>query len=375
MTDDFAGDLARLANKLQNSPLRATVAAAAGAKQKVRVNGIQLLTLAVNTDLNAGVAAELPAAVSAALAGQPRPLARLVALSRLGSDGAALGVNLAVAIATTCADGVFPWARSTPVADRPALLDSAVSALASTATAPFGSWAALAGSAALCKSWPPSQVEAPAVASGPLPDIPVLILAGSRDTRTPLTNARTVAKQFPRSRLLIVNGAGHSLSSSSVCALTFVFTWVAGLERGACPRQLPVLAPLGPFESPSAAKTRPLNPTETFAGAKATLQEAEAAFLTTFGSEKQLNGLLGGTLTPVHSDDPLAFTFKLSGYRNVAGVALTGTIKYQPFSPTRWSGSVGVSGSGAAKGVLAAEGGRLTGTLGRKHVSARTAAG
>jgi hypothetical protein len=200
----------------------------------------------------------------------------------------------------------------------------------------------------------------------------VLILAGSRDTRTPLVDAREVAKQFPKSHLLVVNGAGHSLSSSSVCALTFVFTWVAGLERGACPRQLPVLAPLGPFE-PASAKTGPLGPTATFAGAKATLQEAEAAFLATFGSEKRLNGLLGGTLTPVHSDDPLAFTFKLAGYRNVTGVSLTGTVEYRPFSRSPWSGSVGVTGTRAAKGTLAAEDGRLTGSLGATHVSGRTA--
>jgi hypothetical protein len=338
----------------------------------VRIDGLALLTLGIETDLNPGVAAELPSAVSAALAGQPLPLERLAALTNIANASGVFGINLAVEVATTCADGPFPWPTTTPVADRAAILDSALLALTPAATAPFGRWAALISNAAACKSWP-APSSGTVVERGALPNVPVLILAGSRDTRTPQIDARALARQFPKSRLLIVNGAGHSLFTSSVCAVTYAVAFLAGKEHGPCPRQVPMLAPLGPFATTSSSATGSLTPAQTFFAAKFTLQEAEASWLVTQGTDRKLHGLLGGTLTPIPPDDLAASSFKFTGYSAVAGVRLTGTISYRSLASARWSGYVAVNGPRAAQGRLSVDDGRLTGDLGGKHVSGRTA--
>ena len=49
----------------------------------------------------------------------------------------------------------------------------------------------------------------------PLPDVPVLILAGTHDLSTPLVWARAEARDAPRGQLVIVPGAGHSVQTKA----------------------------------------------------------------------------------------------------------------------------------------------------------------
>ena len=66
---------------------------------------------------------------------------------------------------------------------------------------------------ALCDLWPhgqPSRASGP----GPLPDVPVLLLEGEDDLRTPVENARLVAASFPRSKLVVAPATGHSALGS-----------------------------------------------------------------------------------------------------------------------------------------------------------------
>src|SRR5438094_151655 len=97
-----------------------------------------------------------------------------------------------------------------PVSQRAALLAAARNALAPGATGPFGKWATDIGPAALCLLWPP-QSRRPGVGSGPVPNVPVLVLAGERDLRTPASNAAAVAARFPQGHLLTAPGVGHSV--------------------------------------------------------------------------------------------------------------------------------------------------------------------
>lgn len=59
-------------------------------------------------------------------------------------------------------------------------------------TGPFGSWALQNGNAFVCVDWP-APVGGAALAAGPLPDVPVLVLSGDRDIRTPTANAVAIA--------------------------------------------------------------------------------------------------------------------------------------------------------------------------------------
>src|ERR671939_878036 len=82
-TPNFVGELVRLANRLGTRPLRGKVARPGGGTTTVTVRGADFLSgVVIDTDLNAGLAAELPAAVHAALRGKPRALLRLVQLDR-----------------------------------------------------------------------------------------------------------------------------------------------------------------------------------------------------------------------------------------------------------------------------------------------------
>ena len=82
-TPNFVGELVKLANRMAAHPVTGKVAKPSGGTRTVRASGFDFLGGAVlDSDLNAGLAAELPAAVHAALRGQTRPLLRLVQLDR-----------------------------------------------------------------------------------------------------------------------------------------------------------------------------------------------------------------------------------------------------------------------------------------------------
>ena len=94
----------------------------------------------LDSDLNAGLAAELPAAVHAALQGRSRPILRLVELDRETSVTSTEDLSMGLLAATVCDDGPFPWQPETPISERQALLAAARNALAPGATGPFGKW-------------------------------------------------------------------------------------------------------------------------------------------------------------------------------------------------------------------------------------------
>src|SRR5882724_11355363 len=208
-TSDFAGDVTALANRLAAKPLRAAVPEATGTTKQVRVDGVELLSMVIDADLNPGLAAELPAVVRAALRGSTTALARLADLHDNGNQEAAIDLSAALYAATVCRDGPFPWTPDTPVGARVALEQSALSALPPGAFGPFGLWAAQLGNADFCLGWP-SPAGGAALASGSLPNVPMLAVSGGLDLRTPTAGAASVVARFPQGRLLVVPGVGHS---------------------------------------------------------------------------------------------------------------------------------------------------------------------
>jgi hypothetical protein len=58
-----------------------------------------------------------------------------------------------------------------------------------------------------CLAWPPTP--RPASVAGAGPAVPVLVVVGREDLRTPLEEARAIAAQFPGARLLTVPRAGR----------------------------------------------------------------------------------------------------------------------------------------------------------------------
>ena len=362
-TPNFAGDVVTLANRLEAKPIQAKVLQPDGSLKTLRMTGEDLIFTVVNADLSPGLAAELPAAVHAARKGDPRPLVRLFEFSAETSLETAPELSAGLYAATTCDDGLFPWTPDTPIADRPALLKSAVSALPAGTFGPFGIWGARTGTAEMCLGWP-SPAGGARLAAGPLPDVPMLAVSGGFDMRTPTAGAVAVASQFPQGRVLVVPGVGHSVLGAdfSLCSQTAVRNWsVGGAVPPSCPRGHALVAPLGPFP---AAKT-PISPPATASTVAATIREAVAAWLQVGLSPnpQTLAGLYAGKLVPG------ADGFRLTRYAIAPGVELTGSLKIvRGALPFTVDGTVRVAGSAAAAGTLRVASSKISGVLGGSAV-------
>jgi hypothetical protein len=118
------------------------------------MTGEDVIGVIIDSDLNPGLQAALPAAIHAARIGYARPLLRLFDLDTRTSVLTAKQLSFGLYVATTCADGRFPWNPDTPPSARPPVLSAAVAALPDGTYGPFGTWAARLGSAYNCSLWP-----------------------------------------------------------------------------------------------------------------------------------------------------------------------------------------------------------------------------
>ena len=228
-TSNFAGDVAAVANALARTPARGVVRLRTGRSRNERMDGLDMLALVVDSDLNPGLAAALPAATHAARAGRMGALLRLHYLDIGGSSYTAEELSVGLNAATSCADGHFPWDPAAPVADRPAKLTAAISALPAGALGPFGSWATALGTAAFCLKWPSAAVATPPLGCGPAARRPGAraqrwlrhadadLERGGRDPKLPPRQAPRRAGRRAQRRQAPIN---------SFCAIRAVRSWV-----------------------------------------------------------------------------------------------------------------------------------------------------
>lgn len=366
-TPDFAGDVIAEANTLAATPARGSVLRANGKTKRDTLDGVGLLSLVVDADLNPGLAAELPAAIHAARLGNVTPLLRLHVLDVQVSQLSAPDLSAALYAATDCRDGPFPWPADSAPSARPALVRGAIAALPAGTFGPFGSWASDLGNASFCDTWP-SPSGGVNLSPGALPNIPVLALSGGFDMRTPTEGAQSVIAQFPQGKLVVVPGIGHSVVTTdpSGCAELAVRDWIVDPTTSpSCQRPAFLVAPLAAF--PRAIPTgRRASSKTTFTIASRTIAEAEAAWLlASFGGSKApIPGVASGTLTPADS------SAKLVGYGIVPGVTVSGTLKLgeRRGVTLTFQGQITVVGRSAARGTLQVLASGVHGTLGGKSV-------
>jgi len=370
--------LVRLANDLEAHPVSATLHLAPRlAPFPLVLDGDAVLSLAFESDLSSAVASQLPAAVDAALTGSMLPLERLVYLDTVENVTTEGDINFVLFLSTNCGDGPFPWSPNDAPATRRAALDAAIAALPPGAAGAFGQWALQSLRPWPCVDWPAPSGGA-ALGPGPLPDVPVLVLAGDRDIRTPTANAATIASRFRQGHVLVVPGAGHSVLNHSPCAASAVRTWLrGGAPPTGCARFTLYVPPVGAWRrsvaaTPAAAGVPGLAG-RTVAALVQTIHDAEDDWMLTRRSQETTTGLVGGRLTP----DPNG-VMRLQAYSSVAGLRVTGNIELRidpygdPIVPlTVQYGTLRVAGAGAARGTVTLTGNRLTGTLARRAVSAR----
>jgi pimeloyl-ACP methyl ester carboxylesterase len=153
-----------------------------------------------------------------AAGGDMRGLDRLAAAVRRGERAyKATDLSQGLHASTLCADTRAPWGgAAAPVAGRAQKLRAAAAAVD---PGPYDRATASGnGFARQCLYWPPTPVPLPDVAAD-LPNVPTLLLAGTKDLSTPLEWARAERAHAPGGRLLVVPGAGHSVQSQERAAV------------------------------------------------------------------------------------------------------------------------------------------------------------
>jgi pimeloyl-ACP methyl ester carboxylesterase len=380
-TRDPVADLAALVERLARGPLRGRVVGRRGRAGVRRLTRVDVFSILLAGDFDPTLRAAFPGSVRAALSGDATPLLRLRRRAfevdaeppppRLLSSG--------VYAATTCEESRLPWARATP--PDPGERHRQAAAYAATIPdgefEPFDRATALASDTLnLCERWPQAPA-APEFGPGPLPDVPVLLLEGEDDLRTPVENARRVADAFPRSSLVVAPATGHSALGSdfSGCAERAFSRFFGELSVPArCPR---ARRPFRPSPPPPRrlADVQPLQgasglPGRTLAAVKLTLRDVAEDSLTELIFDPHDPDIArGGGLRSGHYRIDEHSTLELDGVAFVPGVTISGRLEH--FGQRRERGRLRVSGGAAARGLLRLERQTARGTLGGRRVRAQ----
>jgi pimeloyl-ACP methyl ester carboxylesterase len=363
VTDPDAA-LAAAASRLQDGAVRGPLVSNTGRVRTVGVTESDLYAALTASDLDPVLRQGLPAAIASLASGDSAPLLHLSAL--LGSgDGDSGDVNTARLLATSCIEARLPWAPDSPVASRADALKAFVAAH-SEGFAPFSAKTVLASSVtALCEKWPPTPK--PETVSYLGPNVPVLVISGRADLRTPLEDARRTAAQYPNAKVLAVPGVGHSVltSDASGCAVKGLVAFLGAKTVAPCSKKTG-LAPLQNLSAPYAPATigalRPLRLSglagRTYSAVNVTLTGMGYDLAATFGTETGRSpGLRGGYVRISGA------ALELHDVEWIRGVRLSGRLG------SSGAGTLTVGGPAAAPGTVTFTKEGVSATLGGKSFS------
>lgn len=378
-TPDAVGDLQRLAAKLARRSISGGVYSGSGRRftATLGVNGLVNVLLA--GDFNPALRSELPGAVRSALKGDQQPILRLSAnsagLENFGSrvPGARLQTadagDDALYLATICEENAtFPWTRGAPVTQRAQEIAAAVNGQPAGAFGIFPAIVGLSGFGKTCLGW--SVASGAPAAPAPLPNIPVLILDGQEDLRTPIEDAQSVAARLPQAQFVPIPHTGHSVLTGDLtaCSQTALNTFLTGGVATQCTPSATIFAPGGraPRSLSAVPKARnlPSKAGRTLNALAASLNDARlhviGEAIATGGLPKAIGGLRGGSLRVKTQK-----VWQLRSYEFVPGVRISGTYR------SGGTSSFTFSGSSAARGAIrVSKSGRATGRLDGRRVNA-----
>jgi pimeloyl-ACP methyl ester carboxylesterase len=376
VTRDPVADVQALVARLASGPLRGPFFDARGRRHRGRLGREDVFIALISGDFDPSLRAAFPAAVRSALAGDAAPLLRLKrrALQIDAKPPPPRSLSSALYAAATCEETRFPWARTASPPDRLRSARSAASALPGSAFSPFDRDTALGTDLiALCERWP-ADPRGPALGPGPLPDVPVLLLEGEDDLRTPVENARRVASSFRRATLLVAGATGHSVLGSDESGCTsraFKRFFLGGALPSRCRgvrRQFPPqpIVPTDLRRVHPRGRTRGLRG-RTLTAVALTLRDVSDEALNSVIADESLSdlahggGLRGGRFR-VNGEN----TARLRSVVFVPGLRVSGRIRR--FGERRQRGKLRVTGRGVPRGVLVIRGRRIRGRLGGHRV-------
>jgi pimeloyl-ACP methyl ester carboxylesterase len=366
---DAAGALRDAVLRVQRAPLKGPFVTRSGRAKTETLSEATLYGALLTGDESPLIRVFLPAAVQSVAKGDAAPLLHLEALltgaGPIAEEDA--GINAARLLATSCIESKLPWAPDAPDAGRE---DAWHAYLAANGTpfAPFKAETVAPFSvAALCTAWPPTPKPAAVPAAGP--DVPVLVLSGRSDLRTPQEDARRIAAQYPAARFLSVPDVGHSVLTSdfSGCALEAVEAFFdarairnchgGGLSLGAVGFVPATVAALKPRRLPGKAGRTLSALRTTIAGVA--LDAGLGLALASPKRTARVPGLRAGFTTISQT------RISLHGVEWFRGMRVSGAIDSDDET-----GHLTVSGPAAAGGTLVLRGDKVSGTLGGHPVRA-----
>ncbi|MBN1530280.1 MAG: alpha/beta fold hydrolase [Thermoleophilaceae bacterium] len=380
-TRDPAGDLERLIARLRERPMRGMLVDEHGRARPGLLTRPDVFGVLVAGDFDPALRAGFPGAVRSALAGDAAPMLRLRrrAFKVEGDPPPPRVLSAALYAATSCEETAFPWARTSPPdpAARLAAAGTAVSGLPASVFSPFDRGTVLRSDLlALCAGWPAAS-PAPAPVAGPFPDVPVLMLEGEDDLRTPVEGARRVAASFPQARLVISASTGHSAlgSDPSVCARRAFDRFFRGTAiPSRCPPARRLFRPTGPaprrLSAVRAIRGLPGPRGRTLAAIGLTLRDViDDAVTELIFAPDDPDLARGGGLRRGSYRIGSGGTLVLRDLAYVPGVRVSGRIRR--FGERRQRGSLRVRGPGVPQGRLRLRGREVRGPLGGRRVRAR----
>jgi pimeloyl-ACP methyl ester carboxylesterase len=372
-TRDPVADVSLMVGRLKAGPLRGTALDASGKRRPVVYSSPEELSfLLIAGDLNPLLQPFIPAALSSAVRGDTAMLMRLrKPVQGPATPIAALSAGLNVT--TGCLDVPLPYSLQTPPDQRPALAAAALAQIPPTSYAPFDAATVQTSSYVDdCLQWPQDSPHPPF--TGPLPDVPALLLGGRLDTRTPVENALATLPRLPHGTLVTVRGTGHDVldsdftGCSAIALQRFIDARPVGSPCSGVSGQIPPL-PLPP-ESLEDFRSAPGVGGRRGRAVFAALTTAEESRLVAL--QFAIAGIAprgGGLRSGRFSLSPDGESVRLRDYAFVPGLRITGTLRLLSSSP---SGHVKVSGPNGTSGELDLNSrGDARGRLGGKRVRYR----
>jgi pimeloyl-ACP methyl ester carboxylesterase len=371
ITTDPAGDLGKLVSGLSTHQPRGFVVNGRGQRRRASVRRTAMLNVLFEGDFDPVMRADFPAAVKAALQGDPAPMLRMQAAVK-GSENLTGSDSEALFAATSCEDTALPWDQAATAAQRVAQARRNFDGIPPASYAPFDPATVFKFSLApFCATWPEAGPNPP-VEENPLPNVPTLLLSGDDDLRTPQEDAAKLASQLPNGTLVRVPATGHSVLGSdlSSCSIRAVRNFFRGLPPKVC-------KDLGELLPPSPVPPRSLSRLPRLRGLPARTGRTLLATRLTLSDlfEHALDALLfssdGLTIPPVGGLRAGYFeagtsALRLHGYSWVPGVTLSGKV------PLRGTATIKIGGGAAARGTIRiTERGLVRGKLGGHKVSGR----
>jgi pimeloyl-ACP methyl ester carboxylesterase len=212
ITTNALGDLAELVKQLATKPLAGFVVGGDGRRRPRRFGRTAVFSILLEGDFDPGLRAAFPAAVRSALAGDAAPMLRLAKIAQINNpfpDPPSI-FSRALYTTTTCEEGPLPWNPALSVGDRWRQVFAQVAAMPDSAFAPFDrAFARASETLRLCAPWPGGPLSP--LQTGPLPNVPTLILSGAADLRTPSENDQRLAARLPRASSVVIPHVGHSV--------------------------------------------------------------------------------------------------------------------------------------------------------------------